>query len=64
MDHKIEHIARAFYDAEDGAQAWDHEAEILKEEFRRYAREAIAMWAQMSGEDPDDMDEVKLSYAA
>ncbi len=45
MDHKIEYVARAFYNAEDDAQSWEHEPEILKEEFRRYAREAIAMLA-------------------
>ncbi|MCB5176056.1 hypothetical protein [Microvirga lenta] len=43
MDTAIEHVARAFYDAQDDAHSWDREPEILKEEFRRYAREAIAL---------------------
>lgn len=43
MDQKIENVARAFYEAEDDAHAWEREPEILKEEFRRLAREAIAL---------------------
>jgi hypothetical protein len=64
MNQKIENVARAFYDAEDCAQAWDREPEILKEEFRRFAREAIALLAQASGEDLDEVGEVEFSYAA
>jgi hypothetical protein len=64
MDHKIEYVARAFYNAEDDAQSWEHEPEILKEEFRRYAREAIAMLAQASGKDLHEFGEFEFSYAA
>ncbi|WP_414472108.1 hypothetical protein [Microvirga sp. M2] len=43
MDQEVEFVARALYDAEDDALLWEAEPEILKEEFRRYARAAIAM---------------------
>jgi len=43
MDQEVEFVARALYEAEDDAMLWDAEPEILKEEFRRYARAAIAM---------------------
>jgi hypothetical protein len=46
MDHRIEYIARALYSAEDDAQFWDGEPEILKEEFRTYARAAVALLIQ------------------
>lgn len=43
MDQEVEYVARALYEAEDDALLWDAEPEILKEEFRGYARAAIAM---------------------
>lgn len=43
MDQEVEFVARALYEAEDDAFFWEAEPEILKEEFRRYARAAIAM---------------------
>ena len=43
MDHEVEAVARAFYAAEDDAQDWNIEPEILKEEFRQYARAALAL---------------------
>lgn len=43
MDREVEYVARALYEAEDDAMVWEAEPEILKEEFRRYARAAIAM---------------------
>jgi hypothetical protein len=43
MDFDVEFVARAFYDAEDDACMWDDEPEILKDEFRMYARKAIAL---------------------
>jgi hypothetical protein len=42
MDYEVENVARAFYYAEGDLQVWENEAEILKEEFRLYARMAIA----------------------
>ncbi len=41
MDYRIELVARAFYDAEYEGFSWDHEPEILKRQFREYARNAI-----------------------
>ena len=46
LKQQIESVARALYDAEDDAQAWDNEPEILKEEFRLHARDAIALFEQ------------------
>jgi hypothetical protein len=42
MDYEVENVARAFYYAEEDLQVWENEAEILKEEFRLYARLAIS----------------------
>jgi hypothetical protein len=42
MDYEVENVARAFYYAEEDLQVWENEAEILKEEFRLYARMAIS----------------------
>jgi hypothetical protein len=42
VDYQVENVARAFYYAENDAQLWENEAEILKEEFRLYARMAIS----------------------
>jgi hypothetical protein len=42
MDYQVENVAQAFYYAEEDSQVWENEAEILKEEFRLYARMAIS----------------------
>jgi hypothetical protein len=41
MVYQIEHVARAFYDTVHDGKVWDIEFEIIKEEFRLFAREAI-----------------------
>ncbi len=49
MDHlqqQVEHVARAFYDAQEEAPNWNNEPEFLKDEFREYARDAIALVEQ------------------
>ncbi len=46
MNIEIEYIARAFYDAHEDAQLWDCEPEIIKDEFRSFAREALHLLAQ------------------
>ena len=61
MNTEIEFVARAMYNAEDDAQVWDCEPEILKEEFRSYAREAIALLEQ---EYRLQEKEFEISYAA
>jgi hypothetical protein len=43
---QVEDVARAFYDAQEEAPDWDSEPEFLKEEFRQYARDAIALLEQ------------------
>jgi hypothetical protein len=64
MNEQIEYVARAFYDAECDAQVWDREPEILKEEFRQYAREALALLAQHQDEELSDTRTIELHYAA
>ena len=63
MNTEVEFVARAMYDAEDDAQAWDSEPEILKEEFLRYAREAIALLEQEYADQLQEK-EYQISYAA
>lgn len=46
MHDQIEYVAQAFYVAEGDGQSWDSEPEILKDEFRRYARKAVALLNQ------------------
>jgi hypothetical protein len=46
MEHEIEAVARALYAAEDDAQVWEREPEILKAEFRRHARAALELLEQ------------------
>jgi sensor domain CHASE-containing protein len=46
MEHEIEAVARALYAAEDDAQVWEREPEILKAEFRRHARAALELLDQ------------------
>jgi hypothetical protein len=41
MDYQVELVARAFYDAEHEGSSWDCESEVLRREFRGYARNAI-----------------------
>ena len=46
MDSEIESVARALHSAEEDFQLWEREPEIVKEEFRSYARAALEMLAQ------------------
>jgi hypothetical protein len=43
MENQIEHVARAFYDVQDNAAAWENASEETKELFRDDARTAIAL---------------------
>jgi hypothetical protein len=63
MNTEVEFVARALYDAEDDAQCWDREPEILKEEFRRYARQAITLLEQEYANELQEK-EFQISYAA
>jgi hypothetical protein len=64
MEYEIEAVARALYSAEDDAQVWEREPEILKEEFRDHARIALAMLAQHRRQERDDRQAVAFPYAA
>ena len=50
MDQEVEFVARALYEAEDDALLWEAEPEFLREEFRHYARLAIAMLPRHDGQ--------------
>jgi hypothetical protein len=47
MISQVEHVARAFYDAESDGQSWDKAPEPVKDEFLLYAREAITLHQQL-----------------
>ncbi|MFD2225276.1 hypothetical protein ACFSM9_16185, partial [Microvirga arabica] len=63
MDHEIEAVARALYSAEDDAQVWDCEPEVIKQEFREFARTALAMLAQQRRQERYDRQAVVFPYA-
>ena len=46
LRQQVEHVARAFYEEQEEAPDWDNEADIIKDEFREYARDAIALLEQ------------------
>jgi hypothetical protein len=41
MDHKVELVAQAFYEADPEASLWDNEPAFCKEQFREFARNVI-----------------------
>ena len=41
MDHKVELVAQAFYEADPEASLWDNEPAVCKEQFREFARSVI-----------------------
>ena len=64
MEYEIEAVARALYTVEDDAQVWNHEPEIIKDEFRELARTALAMLAQQRRQERYDRQAVPFPYAA
>ncbi|MGF9763007.1 hypothetical protein AAII07_48415 [Microvirga sp. 0TCS3.31] len=46
LQQQVEHVARAFYDTQEEIPDWYNEPEFLKDEFREYARDAIALLEQ------------------
>lgn len=48
MYSAVEHVAQAFYYAEGDGQSWEIEPEILKDEFRKYARDVISVLKQQN----------------
>jgi hypothetical protein len=64
MISQVEHVARAFYDAESDGQSWADASEKLKEEFRFYAHQAIALHEQRRLLEADGSMSVQVSEAA
>jgi hypothetical protein len=64
MECEVEAVARALYSAEDDAQVWEHEPEIVRQEFREYARIALALLAQHRRQERYDRQAVAFPYAA
>jgi hypothetical protein len=67
MITQVEHVARAFYDAESDGQSWDKALEAVKDGFRLYAREAITLHQQLQQQKLAKTDEtasVNISKAA
>lgn len=52
MISQVEYVARAFYDAENDEQSWDNAPDTVKDEFRLYARDAIALHEQLQQKRP------------
>ncbi|MBL0408472.1 hypothetical protein JKG68_31920 [Microvirga aerilata] len=46
LRQQVEHVARTFYEAQEEAPDWDSEPDLIKDEFREYARDAIALLEQ------------------
>jgi hypothetical protein len=64
MEAEIEFVARALYNAEDDAQDWDSEPEIIKDEFRLYARTALELLAEKCKSKTFDAQIFVFPYAA
>ena len=64
MEGEIEAVARALYSVEDDAHVWEHEPEIIKDEFREHARIALALLAQHRRQERYDSQAVAFPYAA
>ena len=64
MEGEIEAVAYALYSAEDNAQVWACEPETVKDEFREYARAALALLAQHRRQERYDRQAVAFPYAA
>jgi hypothetical protein len=64
MEAEIEFVARALYNAEDDAQDWDREPEIIKDEFRLYARTALELLAEKCNSKTFDAQIFVFPYAA
>ena len=64
MEFQVEAVARALHAAEDDAQVWDRECEIIKEEFRDLARIALTLLAQHRRPERYDLRTFAFPYAA
>ena len=64
MNFEIDCVARAFYAAEHDELAWDRETEAVREEFRQYARAALALLAQQHNQERSEPETCVFPYAA
>jgi hypothetical protein len=64
MDCEIESVARALHSAEEDAHLWEREPEIVKEEFRFYARAALEMLIKHRRQQGVEAEPVSFPYAA
>lgn len=64
MISQVEHVARAFYNAETDGQSWADAPESLKEEFRQYACQAIVLHEQHDLAETGGSMPVQVSAAA
>ena len=64
MISQVEHVARAFYDAETNGHSWADAPERLKEEFRQYAHQAIVLHEQHELAETGGSMPVQVSAAA
>ena len=62
MDSEIESVARALHSAEEDCRLWEREPDIVKEEFRSYARAALQMLAQHRRQQAEEA--ISFPYAA
>lgn len=64
MEAEIEFVARALHAAEDDTQTWDREPDIIKDEFRLYARAALELLAEKRKPTKVDAQIFIFPYAA
>jgi hypothetical protein len=64
MISQVEHVARAFYDAETDGQSWADAPDRVKEEFRQYACQAIVLLEQYDLAETGGSMPVQVSAAA
>ena len=64
MDCEIESVARALHSAEEDTQLWEREPDIVKEEFRFYARAALEMLVQHRRKQAAEAEPISFPYAA
>jgi hypothetical protein len=57
LETHIERVAMAFYYAEADEYSWDDAPELLKYEFRIYARDALALLTIDEGRNDDFLDD-------
>ncbi len=64
MEAEIEFVARALYTAEDNAQLWEREPDLVKDEFRLYARVALELLAEHRKQKSLEAEPSNFPYAA